>query len=84
MRVEAGFSIFLCWQNPLDHKKAVTFPLFFPQVDDFVPVGRPGRNDTDGNLPVCCRSEHFPNVRLRSSCGNASRIEDMHTVRHAV
>jgi len=32
------------------------------EVDDFVPVGRPGRNDTDGNLPVCCRSEHFPNV----------------------
>ena len=34
------------------------------QVDDFVPVGRSGRNDTDGNVPVCCRSEHFPNVTL--------------------
>lgn len=32
------------------------------EVDDFVPVGRSGRNDTDGNVPVCCRSEHFPNV----------------------
>ncbi|CAK9058951.1 Calpain-type cysteine protease ADL1 (Phytocalpain ADL1) (Protein ADAXIALIZED LEAF1) (Protein DEFECTIVE KERNEL 1) (OsDEK1) (Protein SHOOTLESS 3) [Durusdinium trenchii] len=32
------------------------------EVDDYVPVGRPGRNDADGNLPICCRSEHFPNV----------------------
>ncbi|CAE7269073.1 ADL1 [Symbiodinium necroappetens] len=32
------------------------------EVDDYVPVGRPGRNDTDVNVPICCRSEHFPNV----------------------
>jgi len=32
------------------------------EVDDYVPVGRPGRNDSDGNVPICCRSEHFPNV----------------------
>jgi len=31
------------------------------EVDDYVPVGRPGR-DTEENVPVCCRSEHFPNV----------------------
>ena len=27
-----------------------------------MPVGRVRRNDTEGNLPICCRSEHFPNV----------------------
>mmetsp|Transcript_96066 Transcript_96066/g.228768 ORF Transcript_96066/g.228768 Transcript_96066/m.228768 type:complete len:768 (+) Transcript_96066:95-2398(+) len=32
------------------------------EVDDYVPVGRPSRNDTDVNLPICCRSEYFPNV----------------------
>ncbi|CAE7247419.1 ade6 [Symbiodinium natans] len=32
------------------------------EVDDYVPVGRPGRNDTDVNVPICCRSEYFPNV----------------------
>eukprot|EP00930_Biecheleria_cincta_P047078 TRINITY_DN3256_c0_g2_i1.p1 TRINITY_DN3256_c0_g2~~TRINITY_DN3256_c0_g2_i1.p1 ORF type:complete len:862 (-),score=133.87 TRINITY_DN3256_c0_g2_i1:360-2945(-) len=32
------------------------------ELDDYVPVGRPGRDDKGANLPVCTRSEYFPNV----------------------
>jgi len=32
------------------------------EVDDYVPVGRPGRDGADENVPICCRSEQFPNV----------------------
>jgi len=49
------------------------------EVDDYVPVGRPGRDDVDTNVPICCRSEYFPNVLWPSLIEKA--YAKIHTMR---
>jgi len=49
------------------------------EVDDYVPVGGAVEGDDSPNVPICCRSEYFPNVTWPSLVEKA--YAKMHTIR---
>lgn len=58
--------LFYCW----DERRSVYVARIYKhgtwsrvELDDYVPVGAPAACSGDGgNVPICCRSEHFPYV----------------------
>lgn len=49
------------------------------ELDDYVPVGAPSQDGSDGNAPICCRSEFFPYVLWPSLVEKA--YAKLHTIR---
>lgn len=64
LRPKLARQLFYCW----DQRRSVYIARLYKhgcwlrvEVDDFVPVGPPGA-DVSTNVPVCARSEFFPNI----------------------
>jgi hypothetical protein len=84
LRPKLARQLFYCWDVRRSvyvarlHKHGTWMRV---EVDDYVPMGTPGSKDTDGNLPICCRSEFYPHVLWPSLVEKA--YAKLHTARGA-
>jgi hypothetical protein len=81
MRPKLVRQLFYCW-NP---RRSIYIARIFKhgtwmrvEVDDYFPVGKPV-NGSDPNVPICSRSEYFPNVIWPSMIEKA--YAKVHTIR---
>lgn len=84
LRPKLARQLFYCWDERRSvyiarlHKHGTWMRV---EVDDYVPVG-PGTADASlNNVPICCRSEHFPHILWPSLIEKA--YAKLHTLRGA-
>mmetsp|Transcript_32754 Transcript_32754/g.83133 ORF Transcript_32754/g.83133 Transcript_32754/m.83133 type:complete len:692 (-) Transcript_32754:130-2205(-) len=82
LRPKLARQLFYCWNS----RRSVYVARLFKhgtwmrvEIDDYVPIGAPSRDGSDGNAPICCRSEHFPYVLWPSLIEKA--YAKVHTLR---
>mmetsp|Transcript_67445 Transcript_67445/g.140935 ORF Transcript_67445/g.140935 Transcript_67445/m.140935 type:complete len:687 (-) Transcript_67445:27-2087(-) len=82
LRPKLARQLFHCWNS----RRSIYVARLFKhgtwmrvELDDFVPVGAPSRDGSDGNAPICCRSEFFPYVLWPSLIEKA--YAKIHTLR---